>query len=394
MTVNRSKEPERAFKVTPVFKANWNALLNSERRYIVNEGGTRSGKTFSIMQVLLTYADINAGIRISVCSHSLPHLKRGALRDFETIAGNWGKIDDLRHNKTDNIFYFPNGSYIEFIGLEEPDKARGSSRDILFINEANLLSKALFDQLDIRTTGKVIIDLNPSDFDVWCYHLADGPEAVKIHSTYENNISNLPRQQVDLIESYKLADQNLWRVFGLGLRGTSEDQIYTHWRICENLPAKGECYYGLDFGYNVQTALVQVVTTEGTNYVKELIYETKLTTYDLIERMKGLGISKFSPIFADCAEPKSIEELYRAGYNVKPSDKDVTEGIRKVKSMPLFVTQDSTNIINELRSYKWKTDKNGKKLDEPIKERDHLCDAIRYAIFTNGLAFKFKVLVG
>lgn len=378
--------------VTPVYKANWEALTHSGKRYIVNEGGTRSGKTYSITQVLITYASKYPNTRISVCSHSLPHLKRGAMRDFDQIIREWGMYDENRHNKTDNVFHFLNGSYIEFIGLEESEKARGSGRDVLFVNEANLVSKPLFDQLDMRTTKTVILDLNPSDFDIWCYQVADSKDAVKIHSTYKNNITNIPQKQVEVIESYRDADPLMWQVFGLGLRGTSEEQIYTHWRTCEDLPHKGESYFGLDFGYNVATALVKVETYEGANYIEEMVYQTKLTTADLIERLKSLEIGK-AEIFCDAAEPKTIEELCRAGFNAKPSDKDVTEGIRKVKSMPLFITKNSTNLISELKSYKWKTDRNGRKLDEPVKENDHAVDAARYAIFTKNLAFKFKVLV-
>lgn len=391
MAVSQSK---RTVLVTPVYKENWEALVDGEKRYIVNEGGTRSGKTYSIMQVLVTYASHNPNTRITVCSHSLPHLKRGAMRDFVTIAMGWGVYQESNHHKTDSVYHFPNNSFIEFIGLEEAEKARGSSRDILFVNEANLINKKLFDQLDMRTSWKVIIDLNPSDFDVWCYQVADGDEAVKIHSTYKNNITNLPSKQVEVIESYKDADPLMWQVFGLGLRGTSQDQVYTHYQITDQLPGKS-CYYGLDFGYNVSTALVRVETYEGANYVQEVLYQTKMTTGDLIQRLKSLKIDFKDEIFADAAEPKAIEELNRAGFLVRAADKDVTEGIRKVKSMPLYITRESQNVLNELRNYKWKVDKNGKTLDEPDKAagNDHSLDAMRYAIFTKNLAFKFKVLV-
>ena len=380
-------------KVTPVFQANWKALKSSDKRYIVNEGGSRSGKSFSIMQVLITYAHLTPNIRITVCSHSLPHLKRGSMRDFDVIIRDWGMYNIDNHNKTDNVYHFDNNSYIEFIGLEDPDKARGAGRDLLFVNEANLISKALFDQLDVRTTDRVFLDLNPADFDSYCYQIADGKDAIKIHSTYRNNITNIPAKQIEVIESYRDADPIMWQVFGLGLRGTSQEQIYTHWKVTDSLPGKGQVNYGLDFGYNVPTALVRIETYEGANYAEEVIYQTKLTTADLIEKLKQIGIRRTETIFCDAAEPKTIEELTRAGFNAKPADKDVTEGIRKVKSMPLFVTRNSDNLIKELKQYKWKVDKNGKVLDEPVKENDHITDALRYAIFTAQGAFKFKILV-
>ncbi len=149
-----------------------------------------------------------------------------------------------------------------------------------------------------------------------------------------------------------------------------------------DLPVRGEVFFGQDFGYNVPSALIKIDYWEGGAYCEQLIYETKLTTADLIERYKTLEIPKNSEIFCDNAEPKTIEELCRAGYNAKPADKDVLEGIRKVKSTPLFINHNSTDLIKEIRNYKWKIDKDGKVLDEPIKFQDHAIDAIRYALFT------------
>lgn len=365
---------------TRIYKANQQALLYSGKRYITNEGGARSGKTYGITQLLAGIAENKPGVSITVCSHSLPHLKRGALRDFLEIMHKWGIYDEKDHNHTDQVYKFPNGSYIEFIGLEEPGKARGPGRDILFINEANLISKALFDQLDMRTRKKVIIDLNPADFDCWCYAVSDGDNAVCIRSTYLDN-PYLPEPQKKVIEAYKEADPLMWQVFGLGLRGTSKEQIYTHWKLTNDIP-EGQVFYGLDFGYNVPSALVRITLYEGAAYIKQLLYKTRLTTNDLIAEMKELALRPTDEIFCDAAEPKTIEELYRAGWNVKPADKDVTEGIRKVKSMPLFIHKDSTDVIAEIKKYKWKVDKNDKVLDEPEKESDHAMDAIRYGIFT------------
>ena len=333
------------------------------------------------MQILIVYCHQFAGTRVTVCSHSLPHLKRGSLRDFLVIMQDWNLYNEKDHNKTEQLYQFANGSYIEFFGLEEGDRARGAGRDILFVNEANLVKKSVFDQLNMRTTKKVIIDLNPSDFDCWCYGVADGPNAIKIVSTYLDNAKNLTPEQIGVIESYKDADPLMWQVFGLGQRGTSAEQIYTHWRLCDQLPGKGEVFYGLDFGYNVPSALVKCEYFDGAIYAEEMLYQPKLTTNDLCEVIKPMKL-EYGEIFCDAAEPKTIEELYRMGLNVKPADKDVTEGIRKVKSMPLYVTARSKNLISELGSYKWKLDKDENVLDEPVKMNDHICDALRYAVFT------------
>ena len=362
-----------------LFSLNY-AALGSGKRYIVNEGGSRSGKSYSIMQLLCMIC-INERKTITVVSHSLPHLKRGALRDFDNIIRAFGWYKEEWHNKTDNIYHFPNGSYIEFFGLEDADKARGAGRNILFINEANLISKQLFDQLDIRTTEKVILDLNPSDFDSYCYELADGENAVKIHSTYKDNpfLSDI---QKNVIESYKDADQMLWQVFGLGLRGVSEEQIYSHWKITDNIP-ECEVFYGLDFGFRVPTALVKVTLSENCIYAEEILYRQNLTTGDLLAIFPTLGMSYYDEIFADAAEPKTIQEIYQSGFNVKAADKDVYAGIMKVKAQPLYIHSKSVNLLNEIKKYRWKSDANGKVIDkQPVKLNDHILDALRYAVYS------------
>lgn len=351
-------------------------------RYICHEGGARSGKTYGIMQALIYHAMQHRRLKVSVVSHSLPHLKRGAMRDFFDILEAWEWYDENQHNKTDNIYTFSEtDSYIEFFGLEDHDRAKGPGRDVLFCNEANLLSKALFDQLDMRTKYKVVTDLNPSDFDVWCYHLADGKDAIKIHSTYKEN-RFLPDSQKRVIEGYAQADPMMWKVFGLGERGASQEQIYTHWRVTNDIP-QGDVFYGLDFGFRNPTAMVRVTIADECVYVHELLYRSGINTGELMQIIPELVPDRYADIYCDAAEPKTIDELYRAGLNVKPADKDVYAGIMKVKSLPLFITASSTNLLNELKKYKWKTDMNGKIIDkEPVKADDHLLDAMRYAIFT------------
>jgi phage terminase large subunit len=369
---------ERRIKATKAGRLTAKALLHSDKRYICHEGGARSGKTYGITQVLIWYAHTYPNTKISVVSHSLPHLKKGALRDFLEIMNVWEWYSEDQHNMSDNLYRFDNGSYLEFFGLEDASKARGPGRNILFVNEANLITKQAFDQLDMRTTDRVITDLNPADFDCWAYKLADGPDAIKVHSTYMDN-TYLSELQKRVIESYKDADPMMWKVFGLGERGASEGLIYTHWRVTDTIP-EGETVYGLDFGFNVPTAIVRVTFYDGQVYVKEMLYKPKLTTNDLVAELEMLGLSKTDEIYCDAAEPKTIEEIWRAGYNARSADKDVTEGIRKVKGQQLFVMGD--NLVNELKGYKWKEDKDGKILDEPVKMNDHLCDAMRYAIFT------------
>lgn len=378
---------------TDVFEWNLEAYESKRYRVIGNQGSTRSTKTYSLSQLLALYIPHKEKKSISVVGPSLPHLKRGARRDFLEILENANVYREDNFNKTDNIYHYPStGSYAEFFGAEDVGKVRGPGRDILFVNEANLLSFAVYKQLALRTREIIFLDFNPADETSWVYDVVDAPGNLLIHSTYKNN-PFLSKEQREEIEGLQYADENLWKVFGLGLRGTSSETIYTHWKSCDLMPQGAEKIYGADFGYNVPSALLEIGFYENAVYWDELLYETKLTTQDFIERLKGLKVSKTAPIYCDNAEPKTIEEICRAGYNAKPADKDVTEGIRKVKSKPLFITKRSVNLIKEIKSYKWRTDKNGKVLDEPVKFMDHACDAGRYGTFTHSIGFNFRVAV-
>ncbi|HEY6975164.1 MAG TPA: phage terminase large subunit, partial [Chitinophagaceae bacterium] len=276
--------------ITPVFQANKRAYESKSYRCIVNQGSTRSGKTYSLCQLLIVLA-LQSQKTISVVSPSLPHLKRGARRDFLNILSDWGIYDDDHFNKTDQVYEFPDTkSFIEFFGCDDAGKVRGTSRDILFLNEANLIDYDVYKQLAIRTNETIFIDLNPADLHSYCYEIADDPKNLLIHSTYKNNLSNLTPEIIAEIESLQLADENLWRVFGLGLRGSSSETIYTHWKICDSLPGRSEHWYGQDFGYNHPSVLVKIEHYDNCLYWDQQIYETKLTTADLIERYKALGI--------------------------------------------------------------------------------------------------------
>lgn len=377
---------------TPVFWANKKAYDSDKYRAIINQGSTRSSKTYSLSQLMVDIA--SGGVNqvkgerypqteISIVGPSLPHLKKGARKDVLKILNDLLIFNEDDFNRTDQIYTFPDTkSTIEFFGAEDAKKVRGPGRKILYCNEMNLLSPETYLQLALRTEETVFGDLNPADEFNYVYAIADKPGNKLIVSTYLNNKANLSKEQIEEIESLREADENLWRVYGLGLRGTSSETVYTHWKTCNQFPDGCETVYGVDFGYNNPSSVVKVGFKDGAVYVDEMLYESKLTTNDLVEKIKILGISKKDELFCDAAEPKTIEEINRAKYNAKPADKDVTEGIRKVKSMPLYITASSSNILKEIKSYKWKVDKEGKALDEPVKFMDHSLDAIRYAVFT------------
>lgn len=381
---------------TPVFTANKEAYESKLYRAICNEGSSRSSKTYSEMQLacyLSLMPELYGGKEISVVSPSLPHLKKGARKDFLDIANEWGFFDENSFHRTDNQYKFKEG-YIEFFGADDAKKVRGPGRDILIINEANLLSFETYTQLAMRTRETIFLDYNPADEYSWVYQIADKTGNKKIHSTYLNNKGNLSKWQIEEIEGLKDVDDNLWKVYGLGLRGTSSETIYTNWKQIDHFPECEQVFYGLDFGFNNPSALVKIGIREKKLYVEEILYETKLTTNDLTDVIKILGLTRSCEIVCDAAEPKTIEELRRMGLKATPADKSVYDGIQFMKSMPIYITKNSTNVLKEIRSYKWKVDKDGKTLDEPVKFNDHAMDAMRYAAFTKLSKHKKQLLYG
>lgn len=298
------KDLRKEINTTPVYQKNLSAYQKGFS-IICNEGGSRSGKTYGVIQLLCGIAKQKPNKRISIVSHSLPHVKRGVLRDFKLIMQETGWWDENKWSATNYIFTFSNGSYIELFGLEDESKARGPGRDILFINESNLITKSLFDQLAMRTTGEIFLDWNPADFNSWCYELADDPANKRIHSTYKDNIHNLSKSQIDYIEAYKnLPDDFLWKVYGLGERGAAKELIYTTWKYYNNEILGGDVFYGLDFGYTNPSAMVKVTHYEGANYVEEVLYQSSLTVPEMILRIKSMDIGR-KVIYADSAEPKN-----------------------------------------------------------------------------------------
>lgn len=355
-------------------------LLRAETRYVISQGGTSSSKTYSMLQLLYLIAFKKQGAHISVVSETLPHLKRGAMRDFFKILITDKLYSEKYHDKTNNIYMVGN-SMIEFFSADSGDKVRGARRDYLFINECNNVSFETYNQLEVRTKNQIYLDYNPShEFWVHEYLLKPEIEHTFIKSTYKDN-PYLDCNIVKSIESRRYNDPNWWRVFGEGELGFSESLIFTHWRQTKNIP-DGNVAYGLDFGYNHPTALVKVTEHDGKFYAEQLIYESHLTNQQLIERLKQLNINRSAEIFADYSRPESIREIYLAGFNIKDANKDVKKGIDSVKSKELYIHEGSVDLIKELRSYSWKKDRNEKMLEEPIKTMDDGCDALRYCIHT------------
>ena len=366
-------------QATKVFNNNFNAF-NNDYRFIVNQGGSRSSKTYSIIQLLIVLCLKNK-LAISIVRQSFPSLRSSVMRDFFEILKDMKIYDESQHQKTEHIYRFKNGSVVEFFSTDSEQKIRGRKRDILYCNEGNELSFEVFNQLVLRTSGKVFIDFNPSDTEHWIYDLINQENTILIKSTYKDN-PFLERSQVDYIENLINVDENYYKVYALGEKPTSQTRIYTHFKQYMDELILDDFCYGLDFGFNHPTALLQTSFIDNKVYVKELIYKSNLTTADLIREMNNLNLDKRKPFYCDSARPEVIEELRRSGYNSKSADKQVKEGIDKVKSIEVFIHYESLNILKEYKLYSWKTDKE-RILDEPVKENDDALDALRYSIYSH-----------
>jgi phage terminase large subunit len=362
------------FEVSELFEKNFNCPT----KIAINQGGTWSGKTYTILQVLITYA-LSETCIITIVGQDIPNLKSGALRDFQDIIFKNPLLDNkiLEYNKSDRIYTLVNGSIIEFKSYDDWQDAKSGKRDYLFLNEANGINYEIAKQLILRTDKKVFIDYNP-DSEFWVHSTyLNSKKASFFYSDHRMNpfVSKETRED---IENLRNIDLELWKIYARGITGRIEGLIYRHWKIIDEFP-EIDYVYGLDFGYNHPTALIKCGWDDDNYFIKEEIYESGLTTPQLIDKMKQLDIGQ-TEIFADSARPDTIEELYQAGFNVKSSDKSVKDGINCVKSKPLNVF-NSPNIVKELKMYKWKTDKNNKPVDEPVKFNDDGMDAMRYGLY-------------
>jgi phage terminase large subunit len=358
-------------------------LSKSDKRITIQQGGTRSGKTYNILiWIIFEYCSKNKGKTITICRKTYPSLRATAMRDFFEILQKNKLYNDLNHNKS-NSEYYHKGNLIEFISLDQPQKVRGRKRNLLYINEANELFFEDWQQLILRTTEKAILDYNPSDEFHFIYDKIKTRDDADFYiTTYKDN-PFLEVESIKEIERLKEIDLNYWNVYGLGQTGSSQALIFKI-NIENEIPSDAKLLaFGLDFGFtNSPTSLVAVYLKGDDLYFEELLYQTNLTNLDISNKFSELGFDRRTEIFADDSEPKSIEELYRLGWNVKRANKkEVNIGIDMMKRYKLNVKSSSINMIKEFRNYKWVEDKNGNILNTPVKMFDHTIDAIRYALF-------------
>ncbi len=378
-------------QLTPVFEKNYDA----KTRIVVNQGGSRSSKTYSICQLLITLAYSETGQVFTIVRKTFPALRLTVMRDFFEILDTLGIYNESSHNKTESTYKL-NGNLFEFVSMDMPQKKRGSKRKYLFLNEANELNYEDWIQLNIRTTGRVWIDYNPSDEYHWIYDkIIPREDCTFIKSTYLDN-PFIEQNIIDEIERFKETDENYWRVYGLGERGQSKSVIFPNILEYKELPQGAKLKnIGLDFGYsNDPTAVVEVYELDNDRYYREILYRTGLTNSDIKNELINLGIDLRTKMICDSAEPKSIEELRRMGVNAHPVKKfqdSIRAGIDIMRTKKIHVHEFSVNLRKEFRNYKWMEDKNGNLLSKPVDLYNHAIDASRYALLQKTTSGKLTI---
>jgi len=368
-------------KTNSVFKH----LLKTDKKISIEQGGTRSGKTYNILlYIIFHYSLINTGKTITICRKTFPSVRASVMRDFFDILKLHKSYFEDYHNKS-NHEYKLNGNLIEFISLDQPQKVRGRKRHLLFINEANELDYEDWQQLVFRTEEKIILDFNPSDEYHWIYDKVIPRKDVDFNITTYLDNSFLSDTIKEEIERLKHTDEQYWQIYGLGIKGVSRSTIFNYIEV-NQIPDDAEFIsYGADAGYtNDPTTLVSVYRKDYDLYIEEHLYQTQMTTIDIHNKWKEVGIER-ETIYFDSAEPRLIEELRRMGWNVRPSLKgadSVNAGIDLLKRFKIHILKDSHNAIQEFRNYKWQEDRSGKMINKPIDKNNHLIDAIRYATYS------------
>lgn len=359
-----------------------------KKRKKIIQGGSSSGKTYAILTILIDKCAREKNLSVSVVSESMPHLRRGAIRDFINIMKSTGRYFDDHFNKSSLTYNFANGSYIEFFSADSPDKLKGARRDILYINECNHVSYEAYQQLSIRTHRDIYLDYNP-DRQFWAItDVALERDAERIILKYLDNEA-LGQSVIEQFEinKEKAKTSEYWsnwcKVYIEGEVGSLEGVVFDNWLMCDEIPEEAELLgLGLDFGFtNDPTAAIAVWKADGVYYLDELFYQTNLLNSSINSMLMTCGIGKSVEIWADNSDQKSIRELKNYGWRIAPVTKgpdSIVWGIGIMQEIKMYVTRRSSNLIEELQNYQWIKDVNGMKTNKPIDAFNHAIDATRY----------------
>ena len=368
-----------SIKTTVVFEE----LLKSDeldKRIVIAQGGSRSGKTFNIL-IYWIYRLLQEDKKtLTIVRKTLPSLKNSVLKDLIQVLELFEIYDPNKFHKQEG-FYELGSNIINWTSVDEPQKIRGMKRDYLYCNEANELKIEDWNQLIFRTTDKVICDLNPSELNSWVYDLEKRDDSYMFKTTWRDNpfVSDTIIKE---LESLKEKDENLYRIYNLGEKGIATQLVFTKFSTIEKIPEGMKLLgRGMDFGYNSPTTLIEIYKDEDNLYMRELLYTKNKTMPDIIYQMEQLGFDKTDTIWCDSALPQNIEELKRSRFNVKPvNKKSILHGIDLIKRHHIWIESTSTNTIKEFQTYRFKEDKDGNLIDTPEDDNNHSIDAIRYVL--------------
>ena len=363
-------------------------LKELQSRIRIVKGGTSASKTVSILCLLIDYAIRNSGKEISVVSESIPHLRRGAYKDFCQILKGLNRYKDNQLNKSTLKYTFTNGSYIEFFSTDQSDKLRGSRRTDLYINECNNVPFDAYQQLAVRTSGTIWLDYNPSNLFWVDKELIGQPDTDYITLTYKDNDAlseSIIREIEKAKEKAKTSTYwaNWWKVYGLGEQGSLEGVCIPDWKEIDRIPEDARLMaYGMDFGYSVDpTTLISLYKWNEAYIYDEVLYKKGMLNRDISRFISQQDIKE--NIVADSAEPKSIAELQGYGhsiYGVSKGRDSVVYGINLINQNEIYVTARSKNLKRELQGYVWAKDKEGNTLQKPTGEHPDCIDAARYVL--------------
>ena len=353
-------------------------LLTAKKRITQHIGGTRSGKTYAILQYLLVKA-LQEPQNITVVRRTVPSLKRSVIKDFKEILTNLGIWSNESYNISDRVYQFANGSLLSFVNTDDAEKLRGVKSDILFIDEASEQHLESFFQLSIRTTGEIILAFNPT---ISPYHFLRNMDDVEVfRTTYKDN-PYLPEVMVKEIQALEHKNPKYYKIYGLGEYAPNDKAVFQNFQILEDMPTHELIGFGMDFGFSQDpTTLIAVHKHHDMIYCRELMYERGLTTQDIISKLKSLNIGRQDEIWCDSADPRLIEEIHRSGFNakgVKKGPDSIKFGISVLQNFGIVVDKKSTHLIDELYGYEYAQDKNGVVLDKPQDFNNHCIDALRY----------------
>ncbi len=376
-----------------------NKILQMRKRIKILQGGMSAGKTFGILPILIDKAVKVPGLRIDVASCTYGHLELGAIADFKTIMISTGRWDNDCWHDTKHKYTFSNGSFIRFIAMDKPGKARGPRRDILYVNECNLIPFETYLNLSDRTNSDIYLDYNPTN-EFWVHkEIMNDPDAEMIILTFRDNEAlhpNVVKNILAMEEKGRFSKywENRWKVYGLGLVGRLEGVVFENVQQIGSVPDGAVLLgYGMDFGYsNDQTALIAVYEYNEAIILDELIYAKGLTPSDITKKMDPLVLNWSLPIFADGSQPGTIEEIRRYGFNIKAAtkgDDSIMLGIGLMQDRDLYVTTCSEGLIKEFDNYAWAKDSDGNPTNKPIDKWNHGIDAARY-FFRMKLNYKRK----